>query len=189
MSGISRKYVWHMNSESFLVYVWYISELSFPSHLGLCLVYTRHMTLSANRPAAAMRLGCAAAAHVFWVSRVFIVQRQRWLATTGGGNARAATDAAQCAQHHWHDQLRWFQCRSSSNHRKISRWCTHRTCTVLSQEVKSNPKANSKIQPPKVRSARSSDRNRLALNFQMQSLQNWNQQREYKPWNWQPEDN
>jgi hypothetical protein len=55
--------------------------------------------------------------------------------------------------------LRWFQCRSSSNHRKISRWCTHRTCTVLSQEVKSNPKANSKIQPPKVRSARPSDRN------------------------------
>ena len=47
-----------MKSESFLVYVWYISELSFPSHLGLCLVYTRHMTLSANRPAAAMRLGC-----------------------------------------------------------------------------------------------------------------------------------
>ena len=170
MSGISQSYLFRVT----LVYVWYIPDI----WLWVPIDLQQQCDWDA-----------AAAAHVFWVSRVFIVQRQRWLATTGGGNARAATDAAQCAQHHWHDQLRWFQCRSSSNHRKISRWCTHRTCTVLGQEVKSNPKANSKIQPPKVRSARPSDRNQLALNFQMQSLQNWNQQREYKPWNWQPEDN
>ena len=58
MSGISLTYDIRVSTGIGLEYVWYITELSFRVSLVIFMEYPCHMFLSAQRPAAAMRLGC-----------------------------------------------------------------------------------------------------------------------------------
>jgi hypothetical protein len=86
--GICLEYAWHILSESFQVYVWNIPSIFFPSHLVICLEYTWIIPLLANRPAAAMRLGCCC--HSTRILGVKGVQYSAPNVAGTQGNARAS---------------------------------------------------------------------------------------------------
>ncbi len=58
MSGICLRYSFRVVSSLCLEYSRYIPRIFFPSNLVICLEYTWIIPLLANRPAAAMQLGC-----------------------------------------------------------------------------------------------------------------------------------
>ena len=80
--GICLVYAWHILSESFGVYVWYIPGICHAYSIRVIWSYAGYIPNLFLCLWIGLQQQCDwdAAAHVFWVSRVFNIQRQTWQA-------------------------------------------------------------------------------------------------------------
>jgi hypothetical protein len=97
MSRICLTYSFRVVASLCLEYFRYIPRIFFPSHLVIRLEYTWIIPLLANRPAAAMQLGCCCCHS----TRILGVKGVYYSAPNVAGthiNARASADAALCVE-------------------------------------------------------------------------------------------